>query len=186
MSMTKKKWAKKVVFKAARKAADKAAKKAVRKLAKKPARQRDRLEDSLGIGRVTFDSQTGYYVSTCRVEGHELEVYLDASENPGDVEELKRFADATIRAWPTLRRELCELARKEIIASKGLSEEKVPQLAPEEATPFSLTVAAQRDAEPYWSFGLSVSADWLDEEEYLDISRSVDGDWTTVEVRSSE
>ena len=70
----------------------------------------------------------------------------------------------------------------EIAADLGVSEAAAGQLV----TVFSLTVVAQRGAEPYWSFGLSVSCEWLDEEEYLDISRSVDGEWTTVEVRSSE
>ena len=102
--MTKKKWAKKVVLKAARKAAEQAAKKVVKEMTRKPARRRARRPVNSGIGETTYDPETGNYETACRLDGHDVEVYLDANDRPGDVEELKRVADETIRAWPTRSR----------------------------------------------------------------------------------
>ncbi|HEV7282392.1 MAG TPA: hypothetical protein VGN57_19475 [Pirellulaceae bacterium] len=172
--MTKKKDPKKVARKAAKKAAKKPAKLGA---AKKRARK--------GLARLSYDLERANYVSSCRLDGCPVDVYLDDTDGPTDVAELRRIADETVAAWPKLHSEFCRIAWEEMVSSKRLPTKHVRPLGAVEVKPFSLSVIAQRQDAPYWSFGLDVPA-LHGHDEYFVICRASDGKWTLAEVRSAD
>lgn len=172
--MTKKKDAKKVARKAAKKAARKPAKLA-------NAKKRT----TKGLARLDYDLERSNYVSSCQLDGCPVDVYLDDTDGPTDVSELRRIAGETVAAWPTLHSEFCRIAWEEMVSSKRQPAKRLKELGPADVRPFSLSVIAQRQGAPYWSFGLDVPA-LHGHDEYFVICRASDGKWTLAEVRSAE
>jgi hypothetical protein len=172
--MTKKKDPKKVARKAAKKAA------------KKPAKLHTaKKRTAKGLSRLDYDLERANYVSSCRLDGCPVDVYLDDTDGPTDVSELERIAGETVAAWPKLHSEFCRIAWEEMVSSKRLPAKHIRALTPSDVRPFSLSVIAQRQEAPYWSFGLDVPA-LHGRDEYFVICRASDGKWTLAEVRSAE
>ena len=164
----------------------KVARKAAKKAAKKPAKfGAAKKRSKKGLARLSYDLERENYVSSCRLDGCPVDVYLDDTDGPTDVSELRRIADETVAAWPRLHSEFCRIAWEEMVSSKRLPAKDVRPLGAVDVKPFSLSVIAQRQDAPYWSFGLDVPA-LHGHDEYFVICRASDGKWTLAEVRNSE
>ena len=69
------------------------------------------------LGKLQFNADANEYSGSCRLDGNEVGVRL-ASEGSVDVKTLPPLAERILSRWPTLHRELCEIARAEIISSE--------------------------------------------------------------------
>ena len=160
---------------AARKTAKKGAKKAVHASSAKAQR----------IGKLKFDKDLESYKGFCQLDGKKVEITIDASEGSVDLTTLTQIGERIIATWAKLHAELCQIARDEIISARFDSADDVPELKRSDVTPFLFSISADSDAEVWYSFGLNVSS-LLDDDEYVDVSREVNGSWTNSEVCCSE
>jgi hypothetical protein len=135
------------------------------------------------LGKLKFDKNLNSHCCDCRLSGHKVGVTIDASEASADVKTFIQTAEEILSSWETLQPKLCKIARDEIISSG--SADDVPKLKPADVIPFSFILTANDDGEVWYSFGLNVPS-VLDDDEYVDICREVNGAWTTSEVCCTE
>src|SRR5687768_11213183 len=175
---TAKKSAKKTATKTAKKTSKATARKTAKKAAKKTVNMSTTKEQR--IGKLKFDKDLESYTGFCRLDGKKVEITIDASEGSVDLKTLTQIAERIISTWPKLHAELCQIARDEIISAGHSSADDVPKLKPSGVTPFLFSVSADSEGEVWFSFGLNVPS-VLDKDEYVDVSREVNGSWTNSE-----
>ena len=136
--------------------------------------------------KLKLDKELDAYKCKHKLAGAAIDILLFADDRKQSTRQtLAIEAERILSDWPAQNQRIVDAIRKQLKKEKRITRTNESAVSLQSVVPFSLSVF-QNDGDDYYSYGLNIAGNVLEDDEYIDYSRDVAHTWTTIDIASTE